>query len=265
MRLDSQRWASPVAIAHRGSRFLWPENTMPAFQGVFDLGFRHIETDLHITSDGTLVCLHDDTVDRTTDGSGDVQSLSLTDLKQLDAGYRHADRTGLYPFRGQGVQIPTFEELLKSFPDVSVIADMKTDGVEEPLAGLIEDLGLHDRLIVGSFSDERLDRFRELSHSGVPTSTGAAEARLWVLMSRLGRTGPDGASALQLPTQIRGVRVVDDKLVKAAHESGLQVHVWTVNDPQEMTRLLDIGVDGLITDRPDLLKDLLIDRGEWST
>ena len=238
---------------------------MAAFQEVVDLGFRHIETDLHITSDGTLVCLHDDTVDRTTDGSGEVESFSLADLKQLDAGYRHADRMGLYPFRGQGVQIPTFGELVDSFPEVSLIVDMKTEGLEEPLARLIEELGLHDRVIVGSFSDERLDRFRELSHRSVPTSTGLAAARLWVLMSRVGRSGPDDASALQLPTQTRGVRVVDDKLVKAAHESGLQVHVWTVNDPQEMTRLLDIGVDGLITDRPDLLKDVLIDRLEWST
>ena len=252
-----------MAIAHRGSRFLWPENTMPAFQAVFDLGIRHIETDLHITSDGTLVCFHDDTVDRTTDGSGQVESFSLADLKRLDGGYRHADRTGLYPFRGQGVQIPTFEELVGAFPDVAVIVDMKTEGLEEPLARLIDEVGLHERVIVGSLSDERLDRFRELSKQEVPTSTGPAEARLWVLMTRLGRTGPDNASALQLPTQIRGVRVVDEKLVRAAHESGLQVHVWTVNNPKEMTRLLDIGVDGIITDRPDLLKDLLVNRGEW--
>jgi glycerophosphoryl diester phosphodiesterase len=235
---------------------------MVAFQGVYDLGFRHIETDLHLTSDGVLVCFHDPEVDRTTNGAGEVSALTLGELQELDAGYRHAD-SGSYPFRSQGIYVPTFEELLSAFPDVGLVVDMKASGLAEPLAELVERLGVGDRLIVGSFSDQRLEVFRDLTNGRVPTSTGPVAARMWVLNSRVGRGGGGRADALQVPTQLRGVRVVDGRLVRAAHEAELQVHVWTVNDPDEMNRLLDLGVDGLITDRPNVLRDVLISRDEW--
>lgn len=262
MTLDTERWRPPVPIAHRGSRLMWPENTMVAFQGVYDLGFRHLETDLHLTSDGVLVCFHDSDVDRTTDGSGQVSAMTVEDLRTLDAGHRHAD-SGDYPFRGQGIVVPTLEEVLGAFPDVSLVVDMKASGLAEPLTELVDRLGVGDRLIVGSFSDERLEVFRNLTDGKVATSTGPIAARMWVLSSRVGRGGGGDADALQVPTQLRGVRVVDERLVRAAHQAGMQVHVWTVNDPEEMTRLLDIGVDGLITDRPNVLKDVLVHRDEW--
>lgn len=264
MRLDPERWRPPVAIAHRGSRVLWPENTDTSFQGAYDLGFRHFETDLHLTADGVLVCFHDPTVDRTTDSTGRVEDHSLEELLTLDAGYRHGSSEG-FTYREAGVRIPTLEWLLTTLGDTSVVVDMKSDGLAGPLVALIDDLVAHDRLIVGSFSDARLAEFRELSDGRVPTSVGPTLARLWVLASRVGRGAGGEASALQLPTHMRGVRVVDKKLVAAAHDAGLQVHVWTVNTIAEMTRLLDMGVDGLITDRPDLLKELLVDRGEWVT
>jgi glycerophosphoryl diester phosphodiesterase len=141
---------------------------------------------------------------------------------------------------------------------------MKSDGLAEPLAALIEDLNAHERLIVGSFSDARLAEFRLVTKGRVPISVGPTAARLWVFSSRVGRRVGGAAAALQLPTHMRGVRVVDERLVSAAHDAGLQVHVWTVNERAQMARLLDMGVDGLITDRPDLLKDLLIDRGNWA-
>lgn len=241
---------------------LWPENTQTSFQGAYDLGYRHFETDLHMTADGVLVCFHDPTVDRTTDATGHLADFSLAELQALDAGYRHSDTDG-FSFRDSGVTIPTLEWLLTTFPDTSVIVDMKTDGLAGPLAALIDDLGVHDRMIVGSFHDARLAEFREITDDRVPVSSGPALARLWVLSSRVGRGAGGDVSALQLPTHMRGVRVVDEKLVTAAHAAGLHVHVWTVNEPREMTRLLDMGVDGLVTDRPDLLKDVLIERGEW--
>jgi glycerophosphoryl diester phosphodiesterase len=262
MRLDQARWPSPVPIAHRGSRLLWPENTLRAFSGALELGYRHLETDLHLTADGVLVCIHDHTVDRTTDGTGEVASFTLTELKALDAGYRHAGDGG-FPFRGQGIDVPTFEEVVTAFPEAHFVVDLKVDGLAAPLAELVERLGLHERLLVGAFSDERLDEFRRLTGGEVATSTGPLLSRLWVLTSRVGRGGGGEAQALQLPTQLRGVRVVDEKLVKAAHDAGLQVHVWTVNRKEEMIRLLALGVDGLVTDRPDLLKTLLVERGEW--
>jgi glycerophosphoryl diester phosphodiesterase len=255
-------WRPPVAIAHRGSRLLWPENTMEAFSGAVDLGYRHVETDLRVTSDGVLVCLHDATVERTTDGSGPVTDLTFEALSSLDAGYRHMGVDGRV-FRGRGIQVPTLEEAVLSHPDVAFVVDLKADNLVGPLHDLIERLGLHERLIVGSFSDRRLQEFREASAGRVATSTGATLARSWLLASRVGRGVTGEASALQLPRHSRGLRVIDRKLIESAHAHGLQVHVWTVNSRAEMCDLLDLGVDGIITDRPDVLKEVLEERGQW--
>lgn len=262
MSLDSDRWRPPVAIAHRGSRMLWPENTDASFQGAYDLGYRHFETDLHLTADETLVCFHDPTLDRTTNATGPVRERTLAELQALDAGYRHGTTEG-YTFRDLGVRIPTLAWVLETFPDVSMVVDMKSDGLAEPLARLVHDHEAEDRVIVGSFSERRLAEFRSLTRGRVATSVGPATARKWLLASRVGRRARGEAAALQLPARMRGVRVVDQRLVEAAHRNGLQVHVWTVNERPEMTRLLDMGVDGLITDRPDVLKEVMVERGEW--
>jgi glycerophosphoryl diester phosphodiesterase len=235
---------------------------MEAFSGAVSLGYRHVETDLHLTRDGTLVCLHDHTVDRTTDGSGLVSELTFDELGGLDAGYRHSGTEGPV-FRGRGIRVPSLEETVLTFPDVAFVVDLKTENLVGPLIEIIDRLDLHDRLIVGSFSDRRLDEFRAAAGGRVATSTGAGLSRSWVLASRMGRGVRCDAAALQLPRRSRGVRVVDGRLVAAAHDSGLQVHVWTVNHPGEMAELLDLGVDGIITDRPDLLKEVLIERGAW--
>ncbi|HEX6286466.1 MAG TPA: glycerophosphodiester phosphodiesterase family protein, partial [Acidimicrobiia bacterium] len=138
------------------------------------------------------------------------------------------------------------------------------DGLAEPLADLIDDLDAHDRLIVGSFSDTRITEIQEVTERRVPVSCGPTLARLWVLASRVGRGAGGDIAALQLPARVRGVRVVDEKLVAAAHASDLHVHVWTVNQTSEMHRFLDMGVDGLITDRPDRLRDVMIERELWN-
>jgi len=235
---------------------------MTAFTGAIELGYRHLETDLRLTSDGVLVCFHDDTVDRTTNGRGPVVSLTLSELKALDAGHRHLTPDG-YGFRGRGVEVPTLQELVTTFPDVSVVVDLKGEGLAKPLARLVAELGLADRLIVGSFSERRLAEFRELTGGRVPTSSGPITSRAWLLAARAGRGVRGPASALQLPARSRGMRVVDERLVVSAHGHGLQVHVWTVNTAPEMAHLLDMGADGLITDRPDILRKVLDDRGEW--
>lgn len=263
MKLDPERWRSPVAIAHRGSRVLWPENTDTSFQGVYDMGFRHFETDLHLTADGVLVCFHDPTVDRTTEATGRVEDFTLAELQSLDAGYRHGTADG-YSFRESGARVPTLEWLLTTFPDVSVVVDLKCDGLAEPLADLVDDLEAHDRLIVGSFSDTRITEIQQITKMRVPVSCGPTLARLWVLASRVGRGAGGDIAALQLPARSRGVRVVDEKLVTAAHAADLHVHVWTVNEISEMHRFLDMGVDGLITDRPDRLKSVMIERELWN-
>ena len=235
---------------------------MEAFSAAVDMGFRHLETDLHMTSDGVLVCVHDGTVDRTTNASGPIEGFTLAELQDLDAGFRHGTGEG-FPFRGAGMKIPTLEEALTTWPDLSFVVDLKIDGLVHPLADLINQLEAHERLIVGAFSDERIEEFRKETQGRVHTSTGPVASRMWVLASRVGRKVAGEASALQVPTHLRGVKVVDPKLINVAHNAGLQVHVWTVNSRDEMENLLDIGVDGLVTDRPDVLKELLIERGEW--
>lgn len=242
---------------------LWPENTDTSFQGAYDMGYRHFETDLHLTADGVPVCFHDPTVDRTTEGTGRVEDFTLAELQALDPGYRHATSDG-YGFRDRGSRVPTLEWLLTTFSDVSVVVDLKCDGLAGPLATLIDDLEAHDRLIVGSFSDNRISEIQEITGMQVPVSCGPTLARLWVLASRVGRGAGGEIAALQLPTRMRGVRVVDEKLVAAAHDAGLHVHVWTVNETPEMHRLLDMSVDGIITDRPDRLKEVMIERGVWN-
>ena len=240
---------------------LWPENTLTAFRGAVEIGFHWLETDLHQTADGTIVCIHDDTVDRTTDGKGRVADMTLAEVKTLDAGFRF--RQGReHPFRGQGIRIPTLEEVVAELPGVKLIVDLKQDGMERRLADLITQYDLWDRLIVGSFSDERLARFRRETADRVATSTGPKETfRVW-LRCWVG-TPPAVADALQVPRSYWGLPVVTKRTVAAVHRAGMQMHVWTVDEPDVMAELLDWGVDGIITDRPDVLKGVLEARGVW--
>ena len=218
-----------------------------------------------MTADGVVVCFHDDTVVRTTNGRGRVAGMTFAQLRVLDAGYRFGARDG-FPARGNGIAVPSLEELATTFPDAVLILDLKQDAIERSVAGLIDRLGLKDRVIVGSFSDARLQAFRAISSTA--TSTGSGETfRIW-RAARRGITVDTPADALQVPITYRGLRVVDRKTIDTAHAAGLQVHVWTVNRPDEMNRLLDMSVDGIISDRIDLLKQVYLERGKggpWNT
>jgi glycerophosphoryl diester phosphodiesterase len=251
----------PFGIAHRGSRILWPENTMVAFDGAVSLGFEWLETDLHLTSDGVLVCFHDGLLDRTTDGSGPISKLSLAELDAIDAGHRHAPHED-FPFRSQGVRVPTLEEVVTTYPHTRLIVDLKQDGLVDALWGLIERLGLHERLVVGAFSDRRLASFRRLSQGSVATSTGPRRSVAAYAGAVMGRA-PKLADAVQFPTNLGPLKPLTMRTVRSFHRRGYQAHVWTVNDPDEMHRFYDLGVDAVITDRPDLLRDVLRERGHW--
>lgn len=248
----------PIGIAHRGSRLLWPENTAVAFQGAASLGYRRFETDLRITADGVLICYHDPVLSRTTSGHGFVARTTLDEIRRLDAGYRHRLDDG-FPFRGQGVLVPTFAEMAKLFPDAGWVIDLKADGTEEPLAKAIEELDLADRVIVGSFSNERVETFRRLTRGRVATSTPPKETLRAVVAAAVPRLKPPddvfhpSTCALQVPATWYGVPIVSAALVALAHSVGRLVHVWTVNGLDEVAALTDLGVDGLITDRPDLV------------
>jgi glycerophosphoryl diester phosphodiesterase len=252
----------PIAFAHRGGSQLWPENTMLSFEKAVGLGYRYLETDVHLSKDGVLVTIHDATVDRTTDGSGLVRALPLAELKRLDAGYRFSPDGGqTYPFRGQGVTIPTLTEVVEAFPHVFLNIDLKQHdaAMVEAMASFIEEHGLHDRLLIASFTDGIIRAFRQRTGGRVATAAAAWETRRFWLASRLGLTKliRPAYDALQVPPRMGRMTVVDRRLLAAAHRRGLQVHVWTVDERGEMRRLLALGVDGIMSDRPNLLLEAL--------
>lgn len=246
----------PIRFAHRGSTILWPENTMVAFQEAADLGCMYLETDLHVTKDGVIVTFHDDSLERLTNGKGSVKEWTWDELRKLDAAY-HFQPESEYPLRDRGIRIPSLEEVMKTFPDVMLNVDLKQAGIEQLVADFITQHGFQDRLMLASFNDRRLRRCRSLLKNRVATSAGTLEAGIFWAFSRIKKSFNISADALQLPVHQGRIRITDEKLIKAAHALGIQVHVWTVNDPGEMRRLLELGVDGIVTDRIDLLNRLL--------
>lgn len=226
---------------------------MVAFEGGLRAGAQHLETDLHLTSDGHVVCFHDDTLDRTTDGSGPVRVLTLSELRRLDAGHNHRSN-GDFPFRGRGLRVPTLGEVLATFPTAGVVVDLKQEGLEVPVSRILARMDAWNRVIAGSFSDARLNALVAESQGRAQVSAGLVAARRWWLSTRLGRPGPGGFVALQVPPSMYGLGVIDRRFVGTADRAGLQVHVWTVNQPAEASRLWELGVHGVITDRPDRVK-----------
>lgn len=239
----------PLAFAHRGGAGDWPENTMPAFEGAVALGYRYIETDAHVTADGVCLAFHDDRLDRVTDREGIISELTYAEV-------REARVDGIEP-------IPLLEDLLGAFPEIRVNIDPKADAAVDAVADVIRRTGAMDRVCLGSFSDERLERLRALLGPALCTSLGPkGVARLRAGSFGL-PTGRVGGACVQVPHRVKGVRLVDERFVSRAHSAGLQVHVWTIDDPTEMHELLDRGVDGLMTDRPGTLREVLESRGGW--
>ncbi len=255
----------PLFFAHRGGSLLAPENTLYAFRLGADLGADALELDIQMTRDGELIVMHDPAVDRTTEGAGLVASYSLDELRRLDAGYRFtADEGATYPFRGQGLTIPTLREVYEAFPGLRINIDLKASqpAREQALWRLLRDHAAEERTLVGSFLHTPLARFRRLTGGQVATSASRRElvSFLAAMASRSLRFLRVPYDALQVPELHRGLRIVSPGMIGAAHRLGLDVHIWTVDEPQDMRRLLDWGVDGLMSDRPDLLATVLAER-----
>jgi glycerophosphoryl diester phosphodiesterase len=243
----------PVAIAHRGAAGDAPENTLEAFQIAVDLGCRYLETDAHVTRDGVVVAFHDCRLDRVTDRRGRIRDLTIAEVEQADAGFHFPG------YRGRGVQVPRLEELLTRWPDARVNIDPKEDDCVEPLVTLLDRLDVWDRVCIGAFSDARLKRVRRLARGRACTSMGPiAVATAW-LSARGGRMPRLGANCVQVPRSQGPFALVTQRFVDAAHHAGLPVHVWTVDDPAAMRRLLALGVDGIMTNRPRVLLEILGD------
>lgn len=242
-----------LAFAHRGGAGSWPENTMPAFQGAVDLGYRYLETDVHATRDGVLLAFHDDKLDRVTDRTGVVAEMDYADVKQARVDGREP--------------IPLMAELLSAWPEVRINIDPKRDNAAGPLIRLLKDMNAIDRVCVTAFSGKRTAGIRAALGPRLCTGMGPMSTLRLRFSSWSGPLGffwggfAEGCA--QIPVKQYGIRLVDRALVDRAHELGLQVHIWTIDDPAEMRRLIDVGVDGLMTDEPALLKTVLIERGLW--
>ncbi|MEU6987692.1 glycerophosphodiester phosphodiesterase family protein [Streptomyces sp. NPDC046324] len=241
---------SPIPFAHRGGAADGLENTAAAFRRAAAAGYRYFETDVHTTADGALVAFHDSTLDRVTDTAGRIRDLPW-------AAVREARVAGKEP-------LPLFEELLEEFPEARWNVDLKAESSLVPLVDLIRRTKAWDRICVGSFTESRVARAQRLAGPQLATSYGVKGVAALRLRS-LGIPAAlrAGAVAAQVPERQGGIVVVDRRFVREAHARGLQVHVWTVNDPERMNSLLDLGVDGIMTDHLETLRAVLTDRGVW--
>ncbi len=253
----------PVNIAHRGGRGIAPENTLVGFREGRRAGADVLEFEVHLTADGRLVVIHDDTVDRTTDGTGLVREKTLRELKELDAGYRFTRDGGeTYPYRGQGVTVPTLEEIYQEFSDVPVNVEIKEDqpDIEQALWEAIEEADAVGRTLVVSGNTGVIRRFRGVSGGRVATGSSITEIVVFDLLRRLrlSRFLRPSYQALQVPEGYRNIlRLVAPGFVRSAHQLGVRADVWTINTERDMRRVLGHGVEGIMTDRPDILAQLL--------
>ncbi|MBB6625813.1 glycerophosphodiester phosphodiesterase [Nocardioides sp. KIGAM211] len=245
-----------LAFAHRGGAY-HPgleglENTMAAFRHAAGLGYGYLETDVHVTSDGVLLAFHDRVLDRVTDRRGEIGSLTHAEVEEALVGGRE--------------RVPTLASLVEAFPTARFNIDLKSERAVAALAAFVEEYAVHDRVLVGSFSPRRLNAFRRLTAGRVATSAHPGEIAAFRLLpsGRLAdRVTRGRVAALQVPHRRHGFTITTPGLVRRAHAAGKHVHVWTIDDPAEMRLLLDRGVDGLMTDRTDLLRAVLTERGQW--
>ena len=251
----------PLVIAHRGGAAQWPENTLYAFRNAVESGADALEFDVHATSDGKLVVIHDATVDRTTDGTGRVDGMTWEALQDLDAGYHWTQDGGAsFPYRGLGLKVPSLAEVLSTLPDARVIIELKavSDAARERFSNAIGSSPNPERKVIASFQGESVKYIRD-NNPGIATSSTAGEVLLfWVLnTARLGFSFVPEGETMQVPPSFRDLTMVNARFVSGAHRHNVDVYVWTINEEADMKRLIDHGVDGIITDYPDRLLRLL--------
>lgn len=244
----------PLVIGHRGCAGEAPENTLRAFELGLEQGADILESDVRLTRDGVPVLIHDAGVNRVTDGTGPVMDHDLDSLRELDAGHRF-EAAGGHPYRGRGLRIPTLEEALARFPRARFNLELKADvpGMAERSIDVVDAAGAGERVLLAAESGTLMDAIhRELDARGVPAACGASGPDVLAFLRAAldGKPPPPGPMALQVPAEFRNRPLVTAEFVAHAHLHGLHVHVWTINEPAEMERLLDLGVDGVITDHP---------------
>ena len=259
-----QNVSRPLVIAHQGGDGVWPGNTMFAFERAVEIGSDVLEMDAHITKDGEIVLMHDEMVDDTTEGTGLVEDLTLVQLKELDAAYEWSNDDGAtYPYRGLGIQVPTLNEVFTAFPQLRYVIEIKLteSPIDKPLCDLIRQFNMQEKVLIASFHDEAMQNFR----AGCPevaTSASRTEVRNLVLLGKVFLSGfiVPHYQTIQPPfdpSESLGITIMTERFIREAHTKNIRVEPWTVNDPALMEQYIEWGVDGIITDRPDLMLEVL--------
>ncbi|MBI5182547.1 MAG: glycerophosphodiester phosphodiesterase [Nitrospirae bacterium] len=254
----------PLNIAHRGGRGLSPEHTIFAYKKALQVGADVLEIDVHSTKDGEIVVIHDPTVDRTTDGTGRVREFTSLEIKRLDAGYRFVikmrDKED-YPFRGKGLTIPTLKEVFSEFPNQRINIEIKQfePQIEDAIFRVIKEMNMTDNVLVVSESREAIKRFRRISKGIIATGASVPEVRRFVIFMRL-RMMPlymPAADAFQIPEYHGDYHLLTEGFIEKAHKKNIKIHVWTVNKREDMERLIKMGINGIMTDYPDILAEAI--------
>jgi glycerophosphoryl diester phosphodiesterase len=256
----------PLVIAHQGGDGIWPGDTLYAFENAVEIGADILEMDAHITKEGQIVMMHDETVDGTTDGTGLIHDLTMAELKQLDAAYRWTNDDGkTYPYRGQGIQVPSLEEIFQKFPQMRYVIEIKLteNPIDRPLCDLIRQHNMQDKVMIASFHDEAMQNFRETCPE-VATSASRTEVRNFVLLGKIFLSGflAPHYQSIQPPfdpKESMNIPIMTERFIREAHAKNIKVEPWTVDDPELMKQYIEWGVDGIITDRPDLMIEVLME------
>jgi len=254
----------PRIIGHRGAAGMAPENTLVSFRRSLNEGADYIEVDVRESKDGEILIFHDATLERTTDGQGEIRQWKLKELKSLDAGYRFTLDDGVtYPYKGQNIEIPTLEEFFSAFPGVRATIEIKqiSAGFVKKLFAIIRRFGREDWVLLSTAEDGVMKEVRnEVRDHDLAVATGLSYGEVasffrWVWDGGHGSITPPG-QVLQIPCTYGNWTLITEHTVRAAHDLGLEVYAWTINDVEEMRRLLSLGVDGIVTDYPARLRDL---------
>ena len=253
----------PLVIAHQGGDGVWPGDTMFAFENAVKIGADVLEMDAHITKDSQIVLMHDEKVDRTTDGSGLIEDLTLDQLKQLDAAYKWSnDGSKTFPYRGQGIQVPTLDQLFQKFPQMRYVIEIKLtqNPIDKPLCELIRKYKMQEKVVVASFHDQA-------TCPEVATSASRGEVTKFVLLGKIFLSGLIAPKYESIqppydPKESLNIPIMTKRFIREAHAKKLAVEPWTVNDPELMKQFIAWGVDGIMTDRPDLMVEVMKELGK---
>lgn len=251
----------PLVIAHRGNPAKFPENSLEGFQDAANMGVDVLETDMCLTKDNRIVLAHDEEIDRVTEGSGEIKDYTLEDLLDFNIGYNYS-RNAEYPFRIDPKRMITLEEFFERFPGHAFNLDLKpfSRRIVEEFVKIVKQYSVEDRIIVGSFHTANVNYLRQLLPD-IVTNASMAEVKRLVFSSKVGLHGlfvrNPTYQCIQIPIERRGITLLTPTILDHMHKKGVGVHIWTVNERTEMERLIEMGVDGIFTDDPKLLLDVL--------